>query len=137
MPSAANVFSLLAALIASVGAASAIIVGLSAWLGKVWATRIADRERATMAQDLEQYRHQLSELATQQQDALTRKRDVYSELAASMRVFLGDSEPANDQQKREFLKAYDRACLWASEEVAEAIGKLLVHGNSYDLASPA
>ena len=125
LPTLSEVIALASAMLASIGAAGAIILGLSNWLGKVWATRIADRERARFQQELEQQRHELSELAAHRQDALIRRRDVYAELSASMRVLLGGSQRATENQKRDFLEAYDRSCLWASEEVADGIGKLL------------
>ena len=135
LPAPSDVFALLAALLASVGTAGGIILALSGWLGKVWANRIADRERATFAKDLEQYRHQLSELAAHQQDALVRRRDVYAALSTSMRVLLGSGQAATDEQKREFLRAYDQSCLWASEGVADAIGELL-DGMKTNVAAP-
>lgn len=42
-------FKFVFAMVASVGCASAIILILSSWLGKVWAQRILARERAGYA----------------------------------------------------------------------------------------
>ena len=120
-----DIVSIAAAIIVAVGGAGAVIIALSAWLGKVWATRIAEQERAQHATELEKYRSELSELTAHRQDAVIRRRDIYADLAASMRVLLGKQRVASDDQIREFLRAYDVSFLWASEDVAIAIGSLL------------
>ena len=113
------------AVITSLGGSVAIILACSSWLGKVWATRIADAEKAKFAEDLERYRNELHQLAEERQDALTRKRDVYGRLAASMRVFLRTGTASTAEDKRAFETAFDHAALWASEEVAKTIGSFL------------
>lgn len=40
-----EVFELSAAILASIGGAGVIVFGFSSWLGKVWATRLMDKER--------------------------------------------------------------------------------------------
>jgi hypothetical protein len=42
-----------------------------------------------------------------------------------MRVFLSGGKQATDDQKRDFLIAFDQACLWASEDVALALVEFL------------
>jgi hypothetical protein len=44
-------------LIAAVGGATGVLILLSGWLGRVWATRIAQQERAKLEADLERTRH--------------------------------------------------------------------------------
>ena len=49
----ADVFATAAAVLLSVGGGGAIVFALSSWLGKVWANRILEREKATLARELE------------------------------------------------------------------------------------
>jgi hypothetical protein len=123
---AATIWSTAGAVIFSLGGGGILVFALSSWLGKVWANRIADAERARFSKELESYKTDLQHLSEERRDALTRKRDVYGRVAASMRVFLGAREPATDDDKREFLVAFDQATLWASEEVAKTLGHFLV-----------
>ena len=58
-------------------------------------------------------------------DALNRRRDVYSRLATALRVFVDSNKHPDEKEKKEFLKAYDEGCLWASEAVIQALGKLI------------
>ena len=87
MTNALNVWSLAGAILVALGGGGAIVVVLSSWLGKVWATRIADAERARFTKDLEGYKSELQQLAEERRDAITRKRDIYGKLVAEMRVF--------------------------------------------------
>jgi hypothetical protein len=48
--------------LASLGGAAAILVGLVAWLGRVWATRIADLEKNVMSRDAEDRRRKVESL---------------------------------------------------------------------------
>jgi hypothetical protein len=54
-----EVWDVAGAVILSVGATTAIVLALSSWLGKVWATRIMDKERAAHSQELEKLRDDL------------------------------------------------------------------------------
>ncbi|MCG3111686.1 MAG: hypothetical protein MCM46_07650 [Candidatus Manganitrophus sp. SB1] len=119
------IWSTAAAVIASLGGGAVLVFAFSSWLGKVWATRIAEAERARFSRELEGYRNQLQQLAEERRDALTRKRDIYAQLATSMRVFLVSGRPASDQEKKDFLAAFDVAALWASEAVAKALANFL------------
>lgn len=56
-----EVFEIAGAILASLGGGSAIVLGLSSWLGKVWANRILENEKAEHSKDLEQYKRELTE----------------------------------------------------------------------------
>jgi prefoldin subunit 5 len=138
-----NIFEVAVAVIASLGGATVLLFALSSWLGKVWAARIMEHEKAELTRSIERekaelfkfheaHRSQLQELATERQDALNRRRDIYSELATRMRVLLkshvGSSSPEDEKredEKRAFLAAYDRGYIWASETVIVAVRDLL------------
>jgi hypothetical protein len=96
----------------SLGGGAAIVFSLSKWLGNIWAGRIIENEKATLAREYE---------------LLVRRRDVYSNLAVTMRVFISTdpATPATSNQKNEFLKAYDLAALWASEDVINQMAKFI------------
>jgi hypothetical protein len=94
----------------SLGGGAAIVFALSKWLGNIWAGRILENEKASLARE-----HEL----------LIRRRDVYSSLAVAMRIFIDTETKANAEQKSEFLKAYDLAALWANEDVVEQMAKFL------------
>jgi hypothetical protein len=53
-------FKFVFAMVASVGGASAIILILSSWLGKVWAQRILARERAELHRLAKQHFRELT-----------------------------------------------------------------------------
>lgn len=56
-----EVFEIAGAILASLGGGSVIVFGLSSWLGKVWANRILENEKAEHSKDLEQYKRELTE----------------------------------------------------------------------------
>ena len=55
-------FKVVFAMVASVGGASAIILILSSWFGKVWAQRILDRERTELHRLAKQHEITFSQL---------------------------------------------------------------------------
>lgn len=106
----ADLLSLVGAILLGVGGGAAIVFALSKWLGGVWAERILENERNAAARE-----HEL----------LGRRRNVYTKLALSMRVFLDSGGPPSNEQRHAFLAAYDEAALWAAEEVVHELGKFL------------
>ena len=144
-----EIFSIAGAALLSVGGAGAVLLALSSWLGKVWASRILEREKAelsksieatkaeltrtierekaTMAAFHEEHKAEIQELSSQRLDALNRRRDVYARLATKMRVLLRAdmSSEQHEKDKWSFLAAYDEGYIWASEPVAAAIHDLL------------
>lgn len=109
-----DIFQTLAAFLFSVGAAGAIIIAISKWLSGLIAKRIE-----------QSYQAKLEKKTADELDLLLRKRKVYTSLIKSMRVFLSSNKPATVEEKNEFLRSYDECCLWAPDEVLEAIGVFL------------
>lgn len=89
----------------------AAIAALAGWIGKITAERIVGRETARIEKESREH-----------QDAIVRRRDLYSRLATGLRVF---SSKASDEAKQDFLTAYDQSCVWASESVIQKVGELL------------
>ncbi len=104
------IIEIIGAFFLSLGGGVVVVFAFSKWLGGVWAGRILENERAELARE-----HEL----------LVRRRNVYRNLALTMRIFLKSDKPASEEQKNAFLAAYDEAALWAAEDVAEELGRFL------------
>lgn len=109
-----EMLELVGSILLALGGGSIIIFGLSKHLATLWAQRALELERATHARE-----HEL----------LVRRRNVYTKLALSLRVFLvtpgASSEEEQLAARAAFLAAYDEAAVWASEEVIEAVSALM------------
>lgn len=134
-----EIFSIAGAALLSIGGAGALLLALSSWLGKVWASRILEREKAELTRTIErekaamaafheEHKAEIQELSSQRLDALNRRRDVYARLATKMRVLLQADMPPEHREKEKwsFLAAYDEGYIWASESVATSMHDLLV-----------
>lgn len=55
-----EIFQVAGAIIASIGGSSVIILGLSGWLGKVWASRILESEKKRHNLEIEEFKGRLS-----------------------------------------------------------------------------
>jgi len=109
-----EIFEIVAAILVSIGVSGAIIVAISKWLSGLIAKRLE-----------QSYQAKLDKAAADEFDLLIRRREVYSRLIKSMRVFLSSKVPATNDEKNEFLRSYDECCLWAPDEVLKAIGEFL------------
>ena len=56
-----EILNISGALLGSLGGAAVIIFGFSSWLGKVWANRFMEREKAEYARELESLRNSLTQ----------------------------------------------------------------------------
>lgn len=54
-----NIFSVAAAVLASLGGGAVIIFAFSNWLGKVWANRLMERDRAQYEREIESLKSEL------------------------------------------------------------------------------
>lgn len=66
---------------------------------------------------IQELRSELDKNIHREEDLLIRKRELYTKLAVSMRVFLSRMEPISIIEKKKFLECYDEMFLWASDEV--------------------
>jgi hypothetical protein len=55
-----ELFKIIGAVITGLGGSSVIIIGLSSWLGKIWANRIFEKERSKYEIDLEDYKKEIN-----------------------------------------------------------------------------
>jgi hypothetical protein len=106
-----DMLAIAGSLLLSLGGGAVIVFALAKWLGGVWANRILENERAQRARE---------------QELLIRRRDVYTKLATSLRVFLQRFERglAADAPEK-FLAAYDEASVWAPDSVMNRVGELI------------
>jgi hypothetical protein len=103
-------FSIAGSILLSLGGGAVIVAALAKWLGGVWASRILESERASHAQELE---------------ILVRRRNIYANLATTLRVFLKPHDAKASDGREKFLAAYDEASLWAPDAVMNVVGSLL------------
>ena len=142
-----DVLNLSVAVIASIGGGAAIVFGLSSFLGKVWANRLMDRERAEHTADLEHLRSELKHQADRNlteltanldlaKDALTRDRsdktqiyraslDLIATIAAKLTIIIiGARPPLSAEEIEEFaiqrLKVYAYLAMHAPQYVMDA-----------------
>lgn len=70
-----------AAIILSIGGSGLIVIGLSSWLGKLWADRLMARETQRHSKQLENLRSQLQTLADRHSQNYRHKIELYKEVA--------------------------------------------------------
>ena len=131
-----EVFKVSTAILGSVGGAAAIIFGLSTWLGKVWASRILEADRAKytaqieiLKSDLEKSIHKhnvaVSRIDLQRANAIQK---LYLALIVWSEVLLTIRAPNTklNNDKEHAIKSYQT---WAKELNDEAVkfAKLLMH----------
>ncbi len=148
-----TVWSVAAAIILSFGGGGAIVALLSSWLGKLWAERLMERERAAHEQELSRLRADLEarnqtrlaeiqrELDIQQEKQLGRHRekfeayrnvvDVVTPLLADFNRVLGKRLPPKEAAEavekfdRERLRLYGHLALVAPQSLMDAHDALM------------
>lgn len=73
------VWEIVAAIIASFGGAGAIILALSAWLGKVWANRIMQGDKAKHDRELEELRAELLQANNKDIEEMKNELDIFKQ----------------------------------------------------------
>ena len=97
-----EVLTIVGAVLFSLGGVSLIVFSLSSWLGKVWANRILEADRAEHSQRLEEMRH---ELALKNQSLLEAERAKYSSDLEKLRATLvraNEELGAENQARRDY-----------------------------------
>jgi hypothetical protein len=80
----ADIMKVAAGIIASVGCAGVIILGLSSWLGKVWADRISLKTSARYEQEIEELRNRYNTELELSRAEIAERRDFMNSLYKSM-----------------------------------------------------
>jgi len=117
------------AVIGSVGGASALIVGLSAWLGRVWADRILEGTRASNAERLEAFKTRLTVTAHGQERLVDARLDLYFQVWTRLQ----DVRTVGDQlwlrASQELLEQFVAAL--AAARIAVNRGRLILTESQY------
>ncbi|HDZ8982160.1 hypothetical protein ACET6Z_16475 [Aeromonas veronii] len=114
-----TVLEISGAILAALGGGAAIIFGFSSWLGKVWASRLMEREKAEHAHALESLRSKL-----------THETESYKvKLKKSEFLFEKEFEAASEfvSLRRSFLPTYSNPGMdWyeACDEISHSFGKI-------------
>lgn len=78
------IFEVTGAILLSLSTGGAIVLGLSSWLGKVWAERLMAKETAKHNHELEQLRSSLQIQVDQSAQTYKQKIDLYKEAGAPL-----------------------------------------------------
>lgn len=148
-----EIVSIGASVILSFGGAGAIILALSAWLGKVWANRIMEQDRAKYAEDIETLKSQLERSNNKEIEEIKNDLSIFKEhhlkglhdkIAMYRMVIelvsevLGDFDYATetktkisserfDKVNRQRIKVYGYLAMMAPQSLMDAQDKLMDH----------
>ena len=99
-------FKVVFAMVAAVGGASAIILILSSWLGKVWAQRILAREQAELHRLAKEHEIRFTELHLERAHVIKglyeKLVDLYDSMHSLLNYFQGADEPSLDEKAQVF-----------------------------------
>ena len=122
------------AILVSLGGAGAIIMALSSWLGKVWATRILEEDKNKYQVVLEQLKSQYQLDVEKNKSVFLRYSESQFNLYNSVWVALCDLEKAADQlwaaATRTYVKEFAKSLYEAKHEVRK--GALIIEEDHYD-----
>jgi uncharacterized membrane protein len=142
-------------ILASLGTGALIVLGCSSWLGKIWAERIMEKERASyameleklrsslnkeVATDLELWKKQLDVTATRSLREISDKLTIYQSTVDLISEVLGDFDRVSrdpvatqngpdriDDFNRKRMKAYGRIAMLAPQTVVDTFDGLTDH----------
>jgi hypothetical protein len=103
-----NIYQFAFVLLTSVGGAALIIAGLSSWLGKIWANRILESEKAKYSKELDKIRHQfqieLNQLSIIHENQKNSFQKVIKALHKALKLL---EQPYDEEWKPINTKYYD------------------------------
>lgn len=85
------------------------------------------KQKGEIDKEIEKLKSNLQLKFSNEQERLNQKRAVYTNLINTMAVFIGKRVPENERVEfqKNFLKAYDVAWLWASDDVLLALSRYM------------
>lgn len=124
--------------VGSMGGSGLIILGLSNWLGKVWAQRIMDTDRAKHERDLEKLRAEILIKNEQHLKGFHDKLVIYREAVNLISDILGDFDFAYERKipldankmdifNRRRMQVYGFLAMMTSQEIMDAQDRLMDH----------
>lgn len=105
-----NAIEIGGAILVSLGGAAAIILGFSSWLGKVWAERILNKEKTKYAQQLEEFKSNLTKETESHKLKLKKSELIFSkefEATSALVSLVKDINPSHFQPNMEWYDACD------------------------------
>lgn len=148
-----DVISIASTIILSFGGSGVIIIACSSWLGKLWANRIMESEKAEHQKALEKLRNKLEEESSRNLESLKadleifkeqhlkgfhEKIEIYRMVIDVIADFIGEMDIRNHEEKgiepdrvdsfnRKRLKAYGYLVMIAPQSVMDANDNLTDH----------
>lgn len=127
-----SIFEVALTILASVGTGGAIVFGLSAWLGKLWATRLMQKEMAEHSRALEHLRIQLQTQLNRSERTFLEKVELYKQVSKPV-IELADGAHNCGTITEEMYRKFDCArlesaallALFAPAEVFEMYNTLV------------
>lgn len=128
-----NIYEVAFILLSSVGGAVLIIGALSSWLGKVWADRILESEKAKYARELDSIRHQfqveLNRVSIIHENQKVSFRNVIMALSTAIKALEQAYDetwhPINDRKYNELKNVVIEESLFLGKEGENALGVCL------------
>lgn len=156
--SVSDIVNTAAAIVVALGGGGAIVIGLSSFLGKVWAQRLMEEEKHAHNQELQLLRSRLERIAAGDLEVLkkqlevgttthlretTEKIQIYRAVVdlvtevladfdrfARERVPLADGPERLDRYNRQRIKIYGYMAMLAPQHVMDAYNELTAHLSS-------
>ncbi|HEY8100913.1 MAG TPA: hypothetical protein VIF82_09165 [Burkholderiaceae bacterium] len=122
-----KIFELASAILISIGSAGILLFGLSSWLGKVWASRILEKERNELSILKEQFLKEHSEKVLTYKSVI----DIVSKILADFDKWqMGDlslekGKEAFHSFNEQRIKAYGYLCMVASQSIMDTHDALI------------
>lgn len=106
---------------------NAAFLGLFTVIVRFMFNRGLQKQKGKLDKELEKLKSDLQLQFSNEQERLNQKRNVYIDLINTMTIFIGErvSEDERNEYQKNFLKAYDVAWLWASDEVLQALSRYM------------
>lgn len=105
-----DTFKIVTAMLTSVGGASIIILGLSSWLGKVWANRILEKEKAELDRMTKEHEIRFSQLHLDRAQTIKKLYveldDLYQAMISLLKYFQGVDEPKMEEKAAKMKQAH-------------------------------
>jgi hypothetical protein len=119
-----EILKICAALIGSVGGAALIIVGLSSWLGKVWANRILEKDKLHYQGELESIKQQLQIASQKEHTVFSRYYEgqfrIYNELWVALVELESGVDALWSDASRGNLRMFESAARKAKRKIRES-----------------
>jgi len=113
-----------AAVIVSVGGSGAIILGLSAWLGRLWADRLMAGQRSVYEREIEDFKAKALQ-------SLEHEKAIYQHDLEQFKAQLGRDSERSSQTFRERVALYKQCCEPALELITSGMdGKGAIDGGA-------